>query len=82
MALHRTRQASAERIRRKLQWAPARRTPERDVVLVPQPCREVLAEWQDDYNIVRPHSAIGKSFHRLPTPSSTRATCNGTDRMS
>lgn len=38
MALHRTRQAAAERIRRKLQWAPARRTPERDVVLVPQPC--------------------------------------------
>ena len=41
--------------------------------------RELLAEWQDDYNTVRPHSGIGNlppsTYAKLQRP-----TCNGTGR--
>lgn len=40
LAIHRPRQAGAERLHRELQWPPARRGPERDVVhlAAPGPC--------------------------------------------
>ncbi len=79
-ALHRTRQAAAERIRRKLQWAPARRTPERDVVLVTTPAKSL----PNGRTTTTPSALTARSaiFHRQPAPSSTRPTCNGTERMS
>ena len=57
LALHRSGQAGAERLHRKLQWPPARRVPERDFVHVAHASPPGPEEWRRDYNTVRPHSA-------------------------
>ncbi len=59
MALHRAREAHAERLRRELQWAFARPVPERDSVHVASQARLTLEDWRRDYNNTRPHSRIG-----------------------
>jgi len=41
--------------------------------------REALAAWKDDYNTIRPHSAIATS-HRQSMPSSAFSRYNGTGR--
>ena len=60
VALHRARQAAAERLHRELQRPAARRAAERDAVHVARlTLAKLLADWKDDYNTVRPHSALG-----------------------
>ena len=58
VALHRARQAAAERLHRTLQRPTARRAAERDAVPVAaaRPCG---ASWRHDHNTERPHSALG-----------------------
>ena len=51
--------AAAERVHRKLQWPPARRVPERVAVHHAAQARIELEEWRRDYNVERPHSALG-----------------------
>ena len=83
MALHRARQADPERLHRELQRAAARRTSERDACSRSLAhAREALAAWKDDYNTVRPHSAIGNMppAHLRQTQRSRRS--NGTGRLS
>lgn len=41
--------------------------------------RAALAGWQDDYNTVRPHGAVG-NCRRPSTPRSAPPRCNGTGR--
>jgi putative transposase len=69
VAFHRSRQAGAERLRRKLQWPPARRVPERDAVHVADAgapgARRMAARLQ--------HRAAAFS-HRLAHPG--RARCS------
>ena len=60
MALHRAGQADAERLLRELQRPHARRASERDACSSASTMPEAtIADWVDDYNTARPHSALG-----------------------
>ena len=59
LALHRARQAAAERLHRELQRPPARRAAQRDAVPIAAAARAVLEAWRRDYNEERPHSKLG-----------------------
>ncbi|MES0003369.1 IS3 family transposase [Mesorhizobium sp. M0051] len=50
------------------------RTLERNLVLRPRPCRTTIAEWADDYNRSRPHSALG---YITPAAYSANLTATG-----
>ena len=59
VALHRARQADAERLRRELQRPAARRMPQRAPVR--QSCRShdrIIEAWRIDYNTRRPHTSL------------------------
>lgn len=68
LALHRARQADAERLHRELQWAAAGRTAEQDAVPSLGHARDALADWKYDYNtvIVR---GLSERFAVKPPPS-------------
>src|SRR5687767_8054453 len=74
MALHRAGQANAERILRELQWPHSRRAAERNPVLRLDHARQTIAEWADDFNRSRPHSALG-----YITPAALAANLTATD---
>ena len=66
MALHRSRQADAERLRREVGFAALRVNGRlRDELLNETlflsmgHAREKIAAWIDDYNTARPHSSLG-----------------------
>lgn len=59
VALHRTRQAGAERLHRIVQQQTARRMLERYVFTTLAEARAIIEAWREDYNQQRPHSSLG-----------------------
>ena len=59
MALHRAGQADPERLHRELQRRLRDELLNETLFISLAQAREALAAWKDDYNTVRPHSAIG-----------------------
>lgn len=59
LALHRSRQAGAERLYRELQWPAADEFLNETLFTSLMQARRALEEWRRDYNTVRPHSRIG-----------------------
>ncbi|WP_374114999.1 integrase core domain-containing protein [Ancylobacter mangrovi] len=59
MAPHRSRQADAERFRRKLQRSFRDECLNETLFSSLGQARAAIASWEEDYNLNRPHSALG-----------------------
>jgi transposase InsO family protein len=59
MALHRARQADAERLHRSLQRQNARRASQWSLFLDLDQARQIITVWVADYNTARLHSSLG-----------------------
>jgi putative transposase len=65
MALHRAREADAERVHRELQRPLARRVPQRAVFTRLDEAREIIEEGRIDYNTNGPHTNLAGQVTRI-----------------
>ncbi len=63
--VHRTRQSLGKRLDRVVQRQAARRVLDREIFFTLEEAKTLIARWREEYNHVRPHSALG---YRPPAP--------------
>ncbi|OYY88772.1 MAG: hypothetical protein B7Y45_14055 [Sphingomonas sp. 28-66-16] len=59
VALHRSRQAAAERLRGIVQWSLRDECLNEHLFPSLAAARRIIEAWRTDYNTVRPHSSLG-----------------------